>query len=197
MNHCSSFSLCCRASLAASIPWSITKCWNACLPGWKRGEIGLHALREAIYAMLFAASAWYAWHGAWGLVIAALLAVEIIVDAIDEFVENHTTALPQNERLLHFTMIMNLGLIAATLMLVLLDWAPRPTALLPASHGLWSRLPSLMSLRRYWRSLRLAGPYATPRHGGGSVRLSGRVKAQSYRPARQPSGRIRSSASCR
>ena len=45
-----------------------------------RGEIGLHALREAIYGMLFAATAWYAWHGAWAFAIAGLLAVEILVD---------------------------------------------------------------------------------------------------------------------
>jgi hypothetical protein len=124
-----------------------------------RGEIGLHALREAIYAMLFAAIAWYAWHGAWGFVIATLLAVEIIVDAIDEFVENHTRVLPQNERLLHFMMIMNLGLIAATLMLVLLDWTPRPTAVLPTSHGLWSWLLSLLALASLCWSVRDAAAW--------------------------------------
>ena len=111
-----------------------------------RSEIGLHALREAIYAMLFAATAWYAWHGAWGFVVAALLAVEILIDAIDEFVENHIRVLPHNERMLHFIMIMNLGLIAATLVLVLLDWVPRPAAVQPISHGLGSWLLSLLSL---------------------------------------------------
>lgn len=111
-----------------------------------RGEIGLHALREAIYGMLFAAIAWYAWHGAWGFAIAALLLVEILVDAIDEFVENRIRVLPQNERLLHFVLIMNLGLIAGALVFVLLDWAPRPTAVLRVSYGLGSWLLSLLSL---------------------------------------------------
>ena len=111
-----------------------------------RSEIGLHALREAVYAVLFAALAWHAWHGAWGYAIAALLAVEILIDAIDEWVENQVRVLPQNERMLHFLMIINLGLISATLALVLLDWAPRPTAIVPTSHGLNSWLLSLLSL---------------------------------------------------
>lgn len=111
-----------------------------------RGEILLHALREAIYAALFAATAWYVWHGAWGFAIAALLAIEILVDAIDEFVENRIRVLPQNERMLHFIMIINLGLIAAVLVLVLLDWVPQPTALQRTSYGWPSWLLSLLSL---------------------------------------------------
>ena len=111
-----------------------------------RGEILLHAMREAIYGALFAATAWYAWHGAWGFAIAALLALGILVDAVDEFVENRIRVLPQNERMLHFMMIINLGLIAATLALVLLDWAPQPTALQRTSYGWVSWLLSLLSL---------------------------------------------------
>lgn len=110
-----------------------------------RGEIGLHALREAIYGLLFAATAWYAWHGAWAFAIAGLLAAEILVDAIDEFVENRIRVLPQNERMLHFLMIMNLGLIAGALALVMLDWAPRPTAVERISHGPGSWILSLLS----------------------------------------------------
>jgi len=109
-------------------------------------EIGLHALREALYAMLFAALAWHEWHGAWGLAIAALLALEIGVDAVDEFVENRTRVLPQNERMLHFFMIMNLGLIAFALALVLGEWLYRPGAVQAVSHGAGSWLLSLLSL---------------------------------------------------
>jgi hypothetical protein len=111
-----------------------------------RTEIGLHALREALYGMLFAAIAWFAWHGAWAYAIGALLLAEILVDAIDEFVENRIRVLPQNERMLHFMMIINLGLIAGALVLVLFDWAPRPTALQPSSHGIGTWVLSLLSL---------------------------------------------------
>jgi hypothetical protein len=117
-------------------------------------EIGLHALREALYGMLFAAIAWYGWHGVWGLAIAALLAVEIGVDAVDEFVENRTRVLPQNERMLHFLMIMNLGLIAFALALVLGDWLSRPSAMQPVSHGTGSWLLSLFSLAALFWAVR-------------------------------------------
>lgn len=111
-----------------------------------RGEIGLHALREAIYGILFAAMAWYAWHGAWAFAIAALLAIQILVDAMDEFVENRIRVLPQNERIMHFLIIMNLGLIIGALILVMLDWVPRPTAVLSTSHGWLSWLLSSLSI---------------------------------------------------
>lgn len=111
-----------------------------------RSEIGLHALREALYGLLFAAFAWHDWHGAWAIAIAVLLTVEIGVDAIDEFVENRKRVLPQNERMLHFLMIMNLGLIAFALALVLVEWLPLPTAVRPASHGIASWLLSFLSL---------------------------------------------------
>lgn len=124
-----------------------------------RREIGLHALREALYGILFAAIAWYAWHGASAFAIAALLALEMLVDAIDEFVENRTRVLPQNERMLHFLMIMNLGLIAATLVLVLLDWAPRPTAAVPVSHGAASWLLSLLAFGSLCWSVRDAAAW--------------------------------------
>lgn len=119
-----------------------------------RSEIGLHALREAIYAMLFAAVAWYAWHGAWGFVLVALLAAEILVDAIDELVENHIRVLPHNERMLHFMMIINLGLIAAASVLVLLDWMALQTAVHPVNHGLGSWLLSSLSLASLCWALR-------------------------------------------
>jgi hypothetical protein len=111
-----------------------------------RTEIGLHALREAIYGALFAAMAWNTWLGAWGFAIAALLAVEILVDAVDEFVENRTRVLPQNERILHFLIIMNLGLITAALAVVLVHWAPQPTAIQHTSYGWQSWVLSFLSV---------------------------------------------------
>jgi hypothetical protein len=111
-----------------------------------RAEIGLHALREAIYGVLFAAMAWNAWLGTWGFAIAALLAIEILVDAVDEFVENRTRVLPQNERILHFLIILNLGLITAALAVVLLHWVPQPTTLQPSSYGWRSWVLSFLSV---------------------------------------------------
>lgn len=141
-----------------------------------RGEVGLHALREAIYGLLFAAIAWYAWHGAWAFAIAGLLAAEILVDAIDEFVENRVRVLPQNERLLHFLMIMNLGLIAAAMALVMLDWAQRPTAVERSSHGWGSWMLSLLSIAALSWAVRDATAWW-------------RLGRRRPRPAWQPSGK--------
>lgn len=100
-----------------------------------RTEIGLHSIREAIYGALFAGLALFAWHGAWAAVIGALLVAEVIVDACDEYVENRTRVLPQNERVLHFVLALNLGLITAVLAPLLLQWWSQPSALEPIERG--------------------------------------------------------------
>jgi hypothetical protein len=100
-----------------------------------RREIGLHALREAIYAALFGGLAWHEWHGALAFGIAALLAAEVIVTATDEFVENHSRVLPNNERVLHVFLTLNLGLIIAVAAPTLWEWSSQPTAFAPADKG--------------------------------------------------------------
>ena len=100
-----------------------------------RREIGLHSVREATYGALFVGLGWFEWHGAFALAIAALLLLEIAVTATDEFVENRTRVLPQNERVLHVFLTLNYGFIAALLIPLLLDWGARPTGLQPVPHG--------------------------------------------------------------
>jgi hypothetical protein len=130
-----------------------------------RTEIGLHVLREAVWAGLFIGLAWFAWHGALALVIVAVLAAELLITAVDEFVENRIRVLPQNERVLHLFLTLNLGLLIAVLAPLLLDWGAQPTALVGKSHGLLSWLLSALglaagawSLRDFvaWRRLRRA-----------------------------------------
>ena len=100
-----------------------------------RREIGLHAVREATYGALFLALGWYAWQGAFALVIGALLLLEVAVTATDELVENHTRVLPQNERVLHVFLTLNYGLIIALLVPTLLEWSALRTAIVPDRHG--------------------------------------------------------------
>src|SRR4051794_7388103 len=78
-----------------------------------RTELGFHSMREGLYACLFAGLAWFAWHGVASLVIGGLLIAEIVVDACDEFIENRTRVLPQNERVMHFFLTLNLGVLSA------------------------------------------------------------------------------------
>lgn len=130
-----------------------------------RTEIGLHVVREAIWAALFAGLAWFAWHGAAAAAIGALLAVEIIITACDEWVENRIRVLPQNERILHIFLTLNVGALAAILVPLLLDWGSRPSALVARDFGPLSWLLTLLaaaaaawSFRDFlaWRRLRRA-----------------------------------------
>jgi hypothetical protein len=111
-----------------------------------RTEVGLHVVREAIWAILFAGLAWWAWHGVAAAAIAAVVAAEIVITACDEFVENRTRVLPQNERVLHVFLTLNLGLLIALLVPLLLDWGKQPTALVPRSHGVLSWALTLLAL---------------------------------------------------
>jgi uncharacterized protein len=111
-----------------------------------RAEIGVHAIRETIHGTLFGALAWLEWHGAFAAIIAALLLAEIAVTAGDEFIENRTRVLPQNERVLHVFLTLNLGLVIAVLAPILLDWASHRTGLVVVGHGILSLMLSAFSL---------------------------------------------------
>ncbi|HET9653555.1 MAG TPA: hypothetical protein VFP36_15255 [Usitatibacter sp.] len=102
-----------------------------------RREIGLHAMREATYGVLFIGLGWFAWHGHAVYAIAALLILEVWITANDEFVENRTRVLPQNERLLHVFLTLNYGLIIAMLAPVLVSWGKEPDAIESRERG-WS-----------------------------------------------------------
>src|SRR5437762_3615502 len=100
-----------------------------------RREIGLHSIREAIYAVLLGGLGWFAWQGALALVIAALVVTEIVVSTVDEWTENRIRVLPQNERVLHVFLTLNMGAIIALLVPVLAAWHEQPTALVMNERG--------------------------------------------------------------
>jgi hypothetical protein len=136
-----------------------------------RREIGLHSVREATYGALFVGLGWFAWHGTFALVIAALLLLEIAVTATDELVENRTRVLPQNERVLHVFLTLNYGFIVALLIPVLLDWGAQPAGLQPVHHGWTSWALAIFGLSSFawalrdllaWRRLARAAPSEGP-----------------------------------
>jgi len=119
-----------------------------------RREVGIHVYREVIWAILLLGLPWFAWHGAAAGFIAALLATEVCITAWDEYVENRTRVLPQNERVLHVFLTVNFGAILATLGTVLPGWAAAPSQLLPTSYGWLSWLLSAFGLSSAAWSLR-------------------------------------------
>jgi len=122
-----------------------------------RTEVGLHALREALYAALFIGLGWFAWHGAAAAIVAGLLAAEVLVSTADDYVENRTRVLPQNERVLHVFLTLNLGFILVTTVLVLVQWMPQPTALVArAPDPLAWVLSALAAASLFWAGRDLA-----------------------------------------
>lgn len=98
-----------------------------------RREVALHAVREAIYATLFIGLALFEWHGAAAWIVAGLLAAECLVTGTDELLENRIRKLPDNERVMHVFLTLNLGAIIAVLVPRLATWSQGPTG--------WERIP--------------------------------------------------------
>ncbi len=93
-----------------------------------RRELGIHAVRAAIYGLLFIGLACWEWHGAWAWVLAGAFAVEIALTLWDFVVEDRSRLLPASERVTHTILAINGGAFIALLVLLLPAWASRPTA---------------------------------------------------------------------
>jgi uncharacterized protein (TIGR01777 family) len=103
-------------------------------------ETGLHAAREFLYAFVFLALAWGEWHGAWAVMFASVLAVEIVITLADFVVEDRTRRLPALERILHTVLAINFGIAVALLAPVLMSWWQQPTQIVPVHYGSFSWL---------------------------------------------------------
>ena len=76
-----------------------------------RVELALHAAREFVYVFLFLALAWREWHGAWAVLIAGALLVEVVITSWDFVVEDRTRRLPVFERVLHTVLTLLFGVV--------------------------------------------------------------------------------------
>src|SRR5258708_2292593 len=106
----------------------------------QRHELRLHGVRNLLYAALFATLGWLATHGVFAVLVIAVLAVEIVLTLMDFVEEDLSRKLPASERVTHTLLALNYGAILVLLGPVLGGWAMRPTALVPASNGLWSAI---------------------------------------------------------
>jgi uncharacterized protein (TIGR01777 family) len=110
-----------------------------------RVELALHAGREFAYAFLFLALAWREWHGSWAALIAAVLLLETVLTAADFVVEDRTRRLPALERVLHTLLTLLYGVVLMALAPVLIEWMGQPSAVVPATHGGFSVLFSVLA----------------------------------------------------
>ena len=121
-----------------------------------RRELALHAAREAIYGVIFLGLAWWQWHGAFAVVLATLLLVELVITLADFLEEDRTRHLPGFERVLHTLLTISYGLFLALVGPVLWAWAQRPSAMLLTPHGPVSWLFTLFAVGVWAWSIRNA-----------------------------------------
>lgn len=108
-----------------------------------RRELGLHTLREAIYGVIFIGLAWWQWQGAFAVLLAGLLAVEVIITLADFLEEDRSRTLPPFERVLHTVLTISYGLFLALMAPLLWGWVEAPSGLMPVDHGAWAPLLTL------------------------------------------------------
>lgn len=106
----------------------------------------LHSAREAVFAAIFLALAWFEWHGLAALAIAALLLAELAISTVDTVIEVETRILPVSERVLHVFLFVNMGVVVTLVGQALLAWWPLPTGVVRADHGGAAWLLSLLGL---------------------------------------------------
>lgn len=140
--------------------------WDARLPSKPSAslELGIHAIRGVLYALLFAGIAWFNWLGAFAWLFALLILVEVLLTLWDFVVEDKTRKLSALERVVHTILAMNGGAYVALLLYEMyVQWAQQAT--------------SLQWVDRGWISIALSayaiGVFASGiRDGHASVRLA-------------------------
>lgn len=121
-----------------------------------RKELVLHAAREAIYAVLFAAFAWIEFHGAWVLLPATLLITEVFITCADFLEEDRTRKLPPFERVLHTWLAVSYGVLLGFFAPLFAQWWMEPAGITTVNHGLASWFFTLVSALLVAWSLRNA-----------------------------------------
>lgn len=101
----------------------------------QRSELKLHGVRNLLYALLFLVLGWLEVHGIWAMLVIVLLLAEIAVTLTDFVEEDLTRKLPPSERINHTLLAINYGAILVLLVPVLIDWAVRPTGVVPVYTG--------------------------------------------------------------
>lgn len=129
----------------------------------QQGELKLHGVRNLLYALLFAVLGWCEVHGLFAILVLAVLVAEIGITLTDFVEEDLTRKLPPSERINHTLLAINYGAILMLLVPLLIDWAMRPSAIVPAYAGVLSWVAAaaavgaaLCGLRDFTAARRLA-----------------------------------------
>jgi hypothetical protein len=123
--------------------------WRARLP-WKgriaSRELGLHAARDFLYAVIFATLPRIEWRGAWTHVLVAILGAEIVITLTDFVIETYDRNVEAGERVTHAVMGICYGAMLAMLVPVLARWTLRPTGFALTTSGVPATLRIALTL---------------------------------------------------
>lgn len=100
-----------------------------------RLELGIHATRALIYALLFIGLAYWEWHGVFAVALLAIFTVEIVLTLWDFVVEDRTRLLPASERVTHTVLAVNGGAFITLLAMHFPAWYAEPSALVWSAQG--------------------------------------------------------------
>ncbi|HEX2094058.1 MAG TPA: hypothetical protein VHG28_16770 [Longimicrobiaceae bacterium] len=135
--------------------------WRARLPARGRAaapELKLHAARDFLYAVLFGALPWLAWHGVWVIVLGAVVVGEIVLTLWDFIVEiavrKSLGDVYAGERVTHAIMGILYGGMLAYLIPTFRQWWSLPGALVVAP-------PPVPELLRWGLSVMAAGVFVS------------------------------------
>jgi uncharacterized protein len=145
------------------------------------GELRIHGVRNLLYAVLFIALAWSEWHGPLALMLAAVMAAELVLTLADFLVEDRTRDLPPSERVTHTLLAINYGAVLAAFAPELWRWAALPPRIGFGGHGALSWIATafggavlLWGVRDLTRAGTLARTERAPAPALGAV-LGGRL----------------------
>jgi hypothetical protein len=110
--------------------------WRARLPALgaqARSELRLHALRDFVYAVLFAALPWSAWQGWYVAILGVLFLTEIVLTlwdfVVEDWVRKTLGGVYPGERVMHGVMGIVYGALLANIFPTLRTWWYRPSEL--------------------------------------------------------------------
>lgn len=148
--------------------------WRARLPAMgvaARDELRLHALRDFVYAILFATIPWIVWQGFYVFALASLLLIEIILTlwdfVVEDWIRKPLGGVYPGERVMHAIMGIVYGAALASLIPSMRQWwlrparlaisAPPPSVILGAILTLMAAGVLLSGIRDWWASTGMRG----------------------------------------
>jgi len=112
--------------------------WDARLPHqpYAAPELKLHAGRSYIYVVIFGGLAWFEWHGAMVVVLAALVAAEFGLSLVDSVVEDRTREVAATERVVHMMLGVTTGAWSGFVFYTgFTEWWKQPSGLSATGYG--------------------------------------------------------------